>query len=72
MVFTAGIGENDAELRNEVCKHVAHLGIKLAAKPVKIKDNVIKLSDEDSKVKVLVIPANEELGVARKTYNCKI
>ena len=72
LVFTAGIGENDAELRQEVCRQVAHLGIRLADAPKKISDSCTQLSAEDSPVRVLVIPANEELGVARKTFSCEV
>ncbi len=75
LVFTAGIGENDAPVREEVCRQVAHLGIELADEPVEItkqsESGVLQLSSPGSKVRVLMIPANEELGVARKTYRFK-
>lgn len=70
LVFTAGIGENDGELRRDICKQVAHLGIQLAKEPKTLENGILQLSTEDSPVRVLVIPANEELGVARKTYRC--
>lgn len=70
LVFTGGIGENDSELRADICSKLFHLGIKLG-EIKEIKNGIKLLSAEDSKVKVLAIPANEELGVARKTYNCK-
>ena len=69
LVFTGGIGENDSELRKYVCTKLAHFGIELSDPPEKINDRTILLSSATSKIKVLVIPANEELGVARKTYN---
>ena len=72
LVFTAGIGENDALLRTSVCSRIAHLGIILADKPADLGNGILQLSAPDSPVKVLVIPANEELGVARKTYTCEI
>ena len=72
LVFTAGIGENDAELRNDVMEKVKHLGIDIAEEPKKLPDGITQLSSETSSVRVLVIPANEELGVARKTFGCKI
>lgn len=72
LVFTAGIGENDSELRAEVCRQVAHLGIRLADAPSNLGGGNLQLSAENSPVRVLVIPANEELGVARKTWLCGI
>ena len=77
LVFTAGIGENDASVREDVCRQITHLGIALAEKPAAVPDNngdptdILQLSAPDSKVRVLMIPANEELGVARKTYHCQ-
>ena len=68
LVFTAGIGENDSELRREVCRQTAHLGIQLAKEAKDLGGGNLLLSAEDSPVRVLVIPANEELGVARKSY----
>ena len=68
LVFTAGIGENDAELRNAVLDKVKHLGIKISDTPQDLGKGILRLSADDSRVRVLVIPANEELGVARKTY----
>ena len=70
LVFTAGIGENDPQVREEVCREVAHLGIELADKPRKLGGGILQMSSDQSDVRVLIIPANEELGVARKTFNC--
>ena len=70
LVFTAGIGENDSRVREDVCRQVAHLGIGLAEAPKELGKGILQLSAGDSAVRVLVIPANEELGVARKTYRC--
>ena len=72
LVFTAGIGENDALLREEVCRQTAHLGIRLADTLKDLGNGNLQLSSDDSPVRVLVIPANEELGVARKTFRCEI
>ena len=68
LVFTAGIGENDSALRRDVCAQITHLGIHMADEPEELGGGNLLLSAEDSPVRVLVIPANEELGVARKTY----
>ncbi|MBR2560855.1 MAG: acetate/propionate family kinase [Eubacterium sp.] len=70
LVFTAGIGENDSELRRDVCRQITHLGIHLAEEPKVLGGGNLQISAEDSPVRVLVIPANEELGVARKTWRC--
>lgn len=71
LVFTAGIGENNGKLREDVVAGFEFLGIKLdkekndALKPGKAYETVI--SADDSKVKVLVIPTNEEIAIARDT-----
>lgn len=68
LVFTAGIGENSAPLRRMVCQKLKVLGVSIAeAKNVGLR-GVGDLTAEDSKVQVLVIPTNEELGIARRTY----
>ncbi|MCI8402434.1 MAG: acetate/propionate family kinase [Lachnospiraceae bacterium] len=68
LVFTGGIGENSASVRRRVCRRLAFLGVKLSDEKNESsgKDKVI--SAEDSQVKVHVIPANEELGIARNVY----
>ncbi len=74
IIFTAGIGENSPLLREEVCKNMEFLGIKLDKKKnnetFKGKEGCI--STPDSKVKVYVIPTNEELLIARDAYFCVI
>lgn len=67
IVFTAGIGENRAELRAAICANLENLGIKIDAE----KNNSTRatetiISTVDSKVKIFVIPTNEELVVARE------
>ena len=66
IVFTAGVGENDAEMRARICADMENLGIKLDPEKNKNKDNTI-ISADDSKVKILLIPTNEELVIARDT-----
>jgi acetate kinase len=68
IVFTAGTGENRAELRAAICANLENLGIKLDAE----KNNSTRateaiISAADSAVKIFVIPTNEELVVARET-----
>ncbi|MSR65951.1 MAG: acetate kinase [Pedosphaera sp.] len=69
MVFTAGIGENDAQIRAGICKDLDQLGIILDAdKNAKtVRTGEATISSAGSRVKVLVIPTNEELVVARET-----
>jgi len=67
LVFTAGIGENRPGLREAVCKNLDQLGIALdSAKNNSVKAQEAVISAPDSRVKVLVIPTNEELVVARE------
>ena len=67
IIFTAGVGENDKGVRAMVCEGLEYMGVKLdpAANDVRGKEAVI--SAPDSKVKVLLIPTNEELMIAKDT-----
>lgn len=65
--FTGGIGENSETVRNAVMERLAFLGIKNGGEAAK-KGEICRITAPDSKVSVWVIPANEELGVARKTF----
>ena len=68
IVFTAGIGENRTDLRAAICAHLDQLGIRLdLEKNLATRAVEAVISAPDSKVKVLVIPTNEELVVARET-----
>ncbi len=67
ITFTAGIGENQKELREDVCKYLEFLGIKLDAKRNDVRDKATLISTDDSKVKLFMIPTNEELMIARET-----
>ncbi|MDO4313125.1 MAG: acetate/propionate family kinase [Eubacteriales bacterium] len=70
LVFTAGIGEHDALIREKVCKKLAHMGVLLdEEKNRSAGSEAVCISREDSPVTIEVVPANEELGVARKTYH---
>lgn len=70
VVFTAGMGENNPELRERVCTNMEYFGIKID-KEVNARahhqSDTIELSTPDSKVKVFLIPTNEELMIARDT-----
>ena len=67
IVFTAGIGENDKGVRTEVCKHFGYLGINIDEEKNSIRGEDVVISTADSKVRVLVVPTNEELMIARDT-----
>ncbi len=67
IVFTAGIGENDKGVRTAVCKHFGYLGIDIDEEKNSIRGEDVVISTADSKVKVLVVPTNEELMIARDT-----
>ena len=69
IVFTAGIGENTPIVREGVCEGLEFLGVKLDKEANEAKNNgsIREISAKDSKVKVLVIPTNEELVIARET-----
>lgn len=67
IVFTAGVGENDAGMRKFVCEKLAYLGIKIDPEKNKIRGEAVEISTPDSKIKVFVIPTNEELVIARDT-----
>ncbi len=72
LIFTGGIGENGSIIRERVCKGLDYLGIKLDPKlnDAAIRGKEMKISTEDSKIEVWVIPTNEELIIARDT--CRI
>jgi acetate kinase len=68
IVFTAGIGENNPDIRAAICANLDNLGIKLDwEKNLANRSNESVISAPDSAVKILVIPTNEELVVARET-----
>ena len=67
IAFTAGIGENDAHVRAEVMKNFHYLGIEIDPEKNGIRGENVKISTDDSKVDVVVIPTNEELAIARDT-----
>ena len=67
IVFTGGIGENDASVRADVCADMEWMGLKFNAEANKVRGKETLLSAEDSKVQVWLIPTNEELMIARDT-----
>ncbi len=67
IVFTAGIGENAGTTRQGVCDYLKFMGVKLDEEKNKIRGEEIEISAPDSKIRVFVIPTNEELVIARDT-----
>lgn len=67
IVFTAGVGENDIHTRQQVCEGLEFLGVKLDAERNNVRGKATEISAADSKVKVFLIPTNEELAIAQDT-----
>ena len=67
IVFTAGIGENVGALRKDVCNYLGYLGVEIDDTANNTFGEEIVISTADSKVKVAVIPTNEELAICRDT-----
>lgn len=69
LIFTAGVGENSALVREKVCQGLEHLGIVLnAGKNQQHKEGIQEIQDLQSQVKILVVPTNEELSIAEQAY----
>lgn len=69
LIFTAGIGENDDIIRRDVCRELAFMGVKIdEARNRGVRSKEADLSAPDSRVKIMVIPTDEELVIARDTY----
>jgi acetate kinase len=70
IIFTAGIGENSDLMRELACKNLYFLGIDLDKNKNKIRSKEIReIQSNESKVKILIIPTNEELEIAKQSYN---
>jgi acetate kinase len=69
IVFTAGVGENSYTLRSLICKDMEYLGISIDEEVNHVKARkLIEVQNKNSKVKVLVIPTNEEAEIAKQSY----
>ena len=69
ILFTGGVGENQATARAGVCKTLGYLGVKIDPEKNKVRSKEAIISTDDSKVKVVVIPTDEELMIATDTMN---
>lgn len=67
IAFTAGIGENDSAIRKLVFQYLGYLGVSLDEEANSKRGKDMMISTADSKVKVAVIPTNEELAIAEET-----
>lgn len=68
IVFTGGIGERDPETRKRILKGLEFMGIELNQSVLDIKGEELLLSTENSKIKVIVVPTDEEMMIAKDTY----
>lgn len=68
LTFAGGVGENGIETRERVCKYLEPFGVKLDLEANKVRGKEKCISTDDSKVKIYVIPTNEELMIAKETY----
>ena len=67
IAFTAGVGENDIQARKLICDALGYLGVKIDDEANNVRGKETVISTADSKVKVMLIPTNEELAIARET-----
>ncbi len=67
ITFAGGVGENGIEVRKQVCKSLEYLGLKIDEEKNNCKGKEVEISTKDSKVKVFVVPTNEELMIAMDT-----
>jgi acetate kinase len=67
LVFTAGVGENGYDVRQAICSDMDYLGVKMDIEKNKVRGKEVDVATEDSKVRIFVIPTNEELVIARDT-----
>lgn len=67
IAFTAGVGENDHVVRERVCSYLGYLGVNFDVSKNNVRGKETLLTTPDSKVKVYIIPTNEELAIARET-----
>ena len=67
IAFTAGVGENDKASRKAICSYLGYLGVEIDDEANNIRGEERVISSANSKVKVMLIPTNEELAIARET-----
>ena len=67
LTFTAGVGEKSPYSRSEICKQLGVLGVEISGKANLVKGEEAEISSPNSKVRIFVVPTNEELMIARET-----
>ncbi len=67
ITFTGGVGENQCGIRADICNYLKYMGLEIDEEKNKVKGEEIKISTDNSKIEVWVIPTNEELVIARDT-----
>ncbi len=67
IVFTAGIGENNVQMRAMISEYLGYLGTSIHAERNKLRGEEVIISDDGAKVVMVVVPTNEELAIARQT-----
>ena len=67
IAFTAGVGENDMKTRKAICSYLGYLGVEIDDEANNCRGKNQMISTADSKVKVMILPTNEELAIARET-----
>ena len=68
ITFAGGIGENGFEERERICNYLECFGIKLDKQKNKVRGEETEISADDSKVKIYIVPTNEEILIAEDTY----
>ncbi len=69
IIFTAGVGENGIDVRANICTDLEALGIKMDVEKNNVRGKKVDVATADSQVRIFIIPTNEELVIARDTYN---
>ena len=69
ITFAGGVGENGPEVRSKICNSLEFLGVKIDEEKNKVRGKECEISTPDSKVKVYIVPTDEELMIARDTMN---
>ena len=67
IVFTGGIGENQINIRKGICEKLEFMGVKIDVDENNMRGEEKEISTSDSKIKVYVVPTNEELMIAKET-----
>lgn len=68
ITFAGGIGENGFEERERICNYLGYFGVKIDKEKNKVRGEEKEISSKDSKVKIYIIPTNEELIIAKDAY----